>query len=63
MLRYGLITWEEAGYLNEIYSFNPLLYDIALKRTVRSPTTGAKFADRIFQEHPNLPVRGGRSDQ
>lgn len=50
----GYLTSEEAEQLNEIYDFNPLLFDFVLKRTVRSPGTGARFDVAVFHEHPKL---------
>jgi hypothetical protein len=46
--RAGFITAEERKALNEIYHHNPLTFDLALKRLVRSPETGARFAPEIF---------------
>jgi len=44
----GFITDGERAYLNEIYGYNPLLFDLAVKRTVRHPVTGTKLADCVF---------------
>jgi predicted TIM-barrel fold metal-dependent hydrolase len=46
----GFITAEERALLNEIYDYNPLLFDYVTKRTVRSPRTGARFAPVVFEE-------------
>ncbi|MDR4495155.1 MAG: amidohydrolase family protein [Nitrospirales bacterium] len=54
----GHITSEEREALNEIYDYNPLLFDFVLKRTVRHSTTGAKFPASVFVEHPALPTAG-----
>lgn len=43
-----LITQEEARLLTDIYKVNPLLFDFVLKRTLRSPETGKRFATSIF---------------
>ncbi len=53
----GYITPEERESLNEIYDFNPLLFDFVLKRTLRHTKTGAKFPVSVFLEHPNLPTQ------
>lgn len=54
----GYITKEERKILNEIYDYNPLLFDYLVKRTIRHPRTGDKFSPRIFEEHPLLvPIR------
>lgn len=52
----GHITSEERDALNEIYDYNPLLYDFVLKRTLRQSKTGQKFPHSIFIEHPDLPT-------
>ncbi len=57
----GHITSEEREALNEIYDYNPLLFDFVLKRTLRHSTTGAKFPASVFVEHPNLLTDWNRS--
>jgi mannonate dehydratase len=47
--RLGFITRKERHLLKEIYQYNPLLFDFVLKRTLRHPETGARFADKIFE--------------
>ncbi len=49
LVKYGMITKQERRYLNEIYQYNPLLFDYVLKRTIRHPKTGAKFDSRVFE--------------
>jgi hypothetical protein len=44
----GYITAEEREAINEIYDFNPLLFDYVLKRTLRHPDSGARFAPQVF---------------
>jgi predicted TIM-barrel fold metal-dependent hydrolase len=44
----GFITDKEREQLNEIYSYNPLLFDFVLKRTIRHPENGKKFAKEAF---------------
>lgn len=44
----GYLTEEEADALNEIYKFNPLVFDLAMKRTLHHPTTGQKFLPEAF---------------
>ena len=53
----GYITSQERESLNEIYDFNPLLFDFVLKRTLRHTQTGEKFPPSVFLEHPHLPAR------
>lgn len=48
LVKGGYITDEEADLLREIYGYNPLTFDFVLKRTIRHPKTGAKFADSVF---------------
>jgi uncharacterized protein len=48
LARHGFITREEALLLEELYHFNPLLFDFVIKRTVRHPETGRGFADTVF---------------
>jgi len=49
----GYITSKERESLNEIYDFNPLLFDFVLKRTLRHTQTGQRFPISVFLEHPN----------
>lgn len=44
----GYITGEEKEALDQIYRYNPLLFDFVLKRTVRHPTSGKKFPPSVF---------------
>ena len=50
----GFITEEERGPLNEIYRYNPLLFDFVLKRTVRHPETRRRLEDSVFRLPPEL---------
>jgi predicted TIM-barrel fold metal-dependent hydrolase len=50
LVKYGMITAQERKYLNEIYSYNPLLFDYVLKRTIRHPRTGKGFEGAVFGE-------------
>ena len=50
----GYINSKEREHLNEIYEFNPLLFDLALKRTIRHPKTGQKFKNEAFLMPKNL---------
>ncbi len=54
MARAGFITDEERAQLNEIYDFNPLLFDFVLKRTMRHPETKQKLAASVFMGNPGL---------
>ncbi|MBI5364185.1 MAG: amidohydrolase family protein [Planctomycetes bacterium] len=44
----GYLTDEEARALEELYDYNPLVFDFVLKRTLKHPKTGARFADDVF---------------
>ena len=50
----GFITSEERTALNEIYDYNPLLFDFVLKRTMRHPETKQQLAPSVFMENPGL---------
>jgi predicted TIM-barrel fold metal-dependent hydrolase len=54
MARAGFITSAERQALNEIYDYNPLLFDFVLKRTLRHPETKQKLAESIFMANPGL---------
>lgn len=44
----GFITERERTLLNEIYDYNPLLFDFVLKRTVKAPHTNKQFPAAVF---------------
>jgi uncharacterized protein len=50
----GFLTSRERKILNEIYDYNPLLFDLALKRTVHHPETGQRFPASVFLGKPEL---------
>lgn len=50
----GFITSAEREALNDIYDYNPLLFDFVLKRTLRHPETQQKLAPSVFMENPGL---------
>jgi len=52
--REGYITPAESRALEEIYDYNPLVYDFALKRTLRLPASGRGFAAAAFERPPGL---------
>jgi predicted TIM-barrel fold metal-dependent hydrolase len=60
----GFITPDERAALNEIYEFNPLVFDYVLKRSLRVRDADGRehrFAPSIFEQHPLLAP--GRSIQ
>jgi predicted TIM-barrel fold metal-dependent hydrolase len=50
----GYITREQRAYLNEIYDYNPLLFDFVLKRTIKVPGTEQRLPASIFMANPSL---------
>ncbi len=50
----GYILADQREYLNEIYQYNPLLFDFVLKRTLHSPITNRKFANSVFMSNKRL---------
>jgi mannonate dehydratase len=55
LARHGFITDEERDALNEIYGYNPLLFDFVVKRTLRHPGTGRGFSPSVFTLPPAFP--------
>jgi predicted TIM-barrel fold metal-dependent hydrolase len=49
LIKQGMITESEGDYLTEIYSYNPLIFDYVLKRTIRHPQTGKGFSAEVFK--------------
>ncbi|MDF1661623.1 MAG: amidohydrolase family protein [Planctomycetota bacterium] len=56
----GYITYEEQDLLNEIYDYNPLLFDYVLKRTIKHPATKDQFPNSVFKVHPDLNPVGAK---
>ena len=54
LVKHGFITQDERKHLNEIYHYNPLLFDYVLKRTVQAPGTRERLAPSIFQANTAL---------
>jgi len=50
----GYISEQERGWLNELYDANPLLYDLALKRTIKAPGGVGRFPAQVFLDNPRL---------
>lgn len=48
----GFISKDEIEPLQELYNFNPMLFDLALTRCVRHPKNTARFLDSIFANPP-----------
>jgi len=56
LVKHGYITKEEREHLNEIYDYNPLLFDFALKRTMKLPGTERRLARRCIMTNASLGV-------
>jgi uncharacterized protein len=57
LLQMKYITEREKKYLDEVYNFNPMLYDFVLKRTIRSPyNLDMRFSDSIFTKNALLGI-------
>src|SRR4026207_382182 len=56
LVKAGYITSDERDSLNEIYDYNPLLFDFVLKRTIRSPGTNRHLPASLFMTNPALGV-------
>jgi len=52
LLAQNALTRDEALALEEIYAYNPLLFDFVVKRTLRHPKTGERLPDSVFLELP-----------
>ena len=53
----GFVTWSEHIALNEIYAYNPMLFDFVAKRIIRHPDANKKhlkFSDSIFHINPDV---------
>jgi predicted TIM-barrel fold metal-dependent hydrolase len=50
----GYLTADERLWLNEVYDYNPLLFDFVLKRALKIPGTERKLPARIFMANPSL---------
>lgn len=50
----GYINKQERKVLNEIYKYNPLMFDFVLKRNVKHPKTKEKFRKLLFTKHEAL---------
>ena len=54
LVKSSFVTEQEQLLLNEIYDYNPLLFDFVMQRTVKHPDTGARFSDSMFQKNEML---------
>ena len=56
LVKGGYIERDERESLNEIYDYNPLLFDFVLKRTLRLPGTNKRLPAAIFMNNSSLGV-------
>src|SRR5712692_889790 len=56
LVKQGYITSGERACLNEIYDYNPLLFDFALKRTLKLPGTQRRLPAALFMKSAALGV-------
>lgn len=54
LVRLGYLTKQKAKLLDEIYIYNPLLFDFVLKRNLTSPKRGRKFLPITFEVPDSL---------
>jgi predicted TIM-barrel fold metal-dependent hydrolase len=53
LVREGLLTEPERAALDEVFDYNPRLFDLVLKRTLRGPK-GERFPASVFLAKPEL---------
>jgi predicted TIM-barrel fold metal-dependent hydrolase len=56
LVKHGYITTGERECLNEIYQYNPLLFDFVLKRTMKLPGTNKRLPASVFMTNPELGI-------
>lgn len=56
LVKLGYITTEERVCLNEIYDYNPLLFDFVLKRTMKGPGMVKRLPPAVFMRNAVLGV-------
>jgi mannonate dehydratase len=54
LVKGGYLTSSERERLNEIYNYNPLLFDFVLKRTLRLPGTERRLPASVFMTNASL---------
>jgi predicted TIM-barrel fold metal-dependent hydrolase len=54
LVKQGYITAEERACLNEIYDYNPLLFDFVLKRTMKLPGSIRRLPPAVFMANAVL---------
>ena len=56
LVNLGLVSHHQAQALDEVFQYNPILFDLVLKLTVRHPQSGQQFPASLFAMHPDLPI-------
>jgi mannonate dehydratase len=56
LVKRGFITATEGKSLQEIYDYNPLLFDFVLKRALKLPGTDRRLPANLFMTNPLLGV-------
>lgn len=56
LVKLGYINADERNCLNEIYDYNPLLFDFVLKRTMKLPGTSKRLPPSVFIKNCALGV-------
>ena len=56
LVKYGYLTPAEGNSLQEIYDYNPLLFDFVLKRMLKLPGADRRLPAGIFMTNPVLGV-------
>ena len=56
LVKRGYITNDERNCLDEIYNYNPLLFDFVLKRTIKLPGTEKRLTPALFMKNRDLGV-------
>jgi len=56
LVKGGYISADERESLNEIYDYNPLLFDFVLKRTIKRPGTQKRLPAAIFMTNTTLSL-------
>ena len=54
LAKHGYITSDERAHLNEIYDYNPLLFDFVLKRNLKLPGTKKSLPASVFMNNPGI---------
>lgn len=56
LVKGGYITPDEREAMNEIYDYNPLLFDFVLKRTIKLPGTTRRLPASVFMTNQTLGI-------